>query len=91
MFWGSKIFKKKTSRMFSSARHSARKSFMREECSSFTARCGEVPVCHTCVTLEHSRLEVEHLEIATRAVKDSLATQLDTAKKSCETMSLYIR
>jgi len=31
------------------------------------------------------------LEIAARAVKDSLATHLDTAKKSCQTMSIHIR
>ena len=57
----------------------------------FYCKVCEVPVCHTCVTLEHSRHELEHLEIATRAVKDSLATQLNTAKKSCQTMSHYIR
>ena len=51
----------------------------------------EVPACQTCVTLEHNRHEVEHLEIATRAVKDSLATQLETTKKSCQTMSIHIR
>ena len=34
---------------------------------------------------------MEHLEIASRAVKDSLVTQLDTTKKSCQTMSSYIR
>ena len=51
----------------------------------------EVPACQTCVTLEHNKHDVEHLEIATRAVKDSLATQLDAAKKSCQTMSIYIR
>ena len=57
----------------------------------FYCKVCEVPVCYTCMTLEHSGHEVEHLEIATRTVKDSLATQLDTAKKSCQTMSIYIR
>ena len=57
----------------------------------FYCKVCEVPACQTCVTLEHSRHDVEHLEIATRAVKDSLATQLDTVKKSCQTMSNYIR
>jgi len=51
----------------------------------------EVPACQTCVTLEHNRHDVEHLEIVTRAVKDSLATELDITKKSCQTMSIYIR
>ena len=57
----------------------------------FYCKVCEVPACQTCVTLEHNGHDVEHLEIATRAVKDSLATQLDTAKKSCQTMSSYIR
>ena len=57
----------------------------------FYCKVCEVPACQTCVTLEHSRHDVEHLEIATRAVKDSLATQLDTTKKSCQTISSYIR
>jgi len=51
----------------------------------------EVPACHTCVTLEHNRHQVEHLEKATRAVKDNIAIQIDTTKKSCQTMSIYIR
>ena len=57
----------------------------------FYCKVCEVPACQTCVTLEHSRHDVEHLEIAARAVKDSLATELDTAKKSCQTMCSYIR
>ena len=57
----------------------------------FYCKVCEVPACQTCVTLEHSRHDVEHLEIATRAVKISLATQLDTAKKSYQTMCSYIR
>ena len=57
----------------------------------FYCKVCEVPACQTCVTLDHSRHDVELLEIATRAVKDSLATQLDTAKKSCQAMCSYIR
>ena len=57
----------------------------------FYCKVCEVPACQTCVTLEHSRHDVEHLEIATKAVKDSLATQLDTTNKSCQTISRYIR
>ena len=51
----------------------------------------EVPACQTCVTLEHSRHDVEHLEMATRAVNENIATQLDATKKSCQTMSIYIQ
>ena len=57
----------------------------------FYCKVCEVPACQTCVTLEHSRHDIEHLEIASRALKDSLATQLDTTKKSCQTMFIYIR
>ncbi|KAL9968711.1 hypothetical protein ACROYT_G020829 [Oculina patagonica] len=51
----------------------------------------EVPACKNCVTLEHSKHDVEHLEITARAVKDNIATKLDAAKKSCQTFSSYIR
>ncbi len=51
----------------------------------------EVPACKNCVTLEHSKHDVEHLEITARAVKDNIATKLDAAKKSCQTFSSYVR
>ena len=51
----------------------------------------EVPACPTCVTLEHNRHDVEHLEIATRAVKDNIVSQLNTTKKSCQTMAVRIQ
>ena len=57
----------------------------------FYCKVCEVPACHNCVTLEHSKHDVEHLEIATRAVKESIASHLDTTKKSCETLSVCIR
>ena len=57
----------------------------------FYCKVCEVPACPTCVTLEHNRHDVEHLETATRAVKDNIATQLDTIKTSCQAMVTYIR
>jgi len=57
----------------------------------FYCKVCEVPACQTCVTLEHNGHDVGHLELAARAVKDSLATQLDATKKSCQTMSIHIR
>ena len=51
----------------------------------------EVPACQTCVTLEHSKHDVEHLEITARAVKNSIVTKLDTAKESSNVISNYIR
>ncbi len=57
----------------------------------FYCKVCEVPACQTCVTLEHSKHDVEHLEITARAVKNSIATKLDAAKKSCQTMSSHFR
>ena len=57
----------------------------------FYCKVCEVPACQTCVTLEHSKHDVEHLEITARAVKNSIATKLETAKKSSQTFSSYIR
>ena len=51
----------------------------------------EVPACKNCVTLEHSKHDVEHLEITARAVKNSIASKLDTAKKSSNIISNSIR
>ena len=51
----------------------------------------EVPVCQTCVIVEHSKHDVEHLEITARAVKNNIATKLDTAKESSKSVSSYIR
>ena len=44
----------------------------------------QVPACKNCVTLEHSKHDVEHLEIIARVVKN-------TAKKSSQTISSHIR
>ena len=51
----------------------------------------EVPACKNCVTLEHSKHDVEHLEITARAVKNTIATKLDTAKRSSNLVSNNIR
>ena len=67
------------------------KEFHENGVFKFYCRVCDVPACQTCVTLEHNGHDVGHLEIATRAVKDNLATQLDTTKKSCQTISSYIR
>ena len=57
----------------------------------FYCKVCEVPACQTCVTLEHGKHDVEHLEIAARAVRDSIASKLEEAKKSSETISNCIR
>ena len=51
----------------------------------------QLPACKNCVTLEHSKHDVEHLEIIARAVKNGIIAKLDTAKKSCQTISSRIR
>ena len=51
----------------------------------------DIPVCQTCVIVEHNRHDVEHLEVAAREVKRSLASKLDIAKKSMETIGNFIR
>ena len=57
----------------------------------FYCKVCEVPTCQTCVTLEHGKHDVEHLEITARAVRDSIASKLDDASKSSNTVSSYIR
>ena len=57
----------------------------------FYCKVCEVPACQTCVTLEHSKHDVEHLEITARAVKNSMAAQLEAAKKDKQTFSACMR
>ena len=57
----------------------------------FYCKVCEVPACQTCVTLEHSKHDVEHLEITARAVKNSMAAQLEAAKKEKQTFSACMR
>ena len=57
----------------------------------FYCKVCEVPACQTCVTLEHSKHDVEHLEIIARAVKNDITSKLDSVKKSCQTISSHIR
>ena len=57
----------------------------------FYCKACEVPACQTCVTLEHGKHDVEHLEITARAVRDSIASKLEDAKKSSNTVSSFIR
>ena len=51
----------------------------------------QLPACKNCVTLEHSKHDVEHLEITAKEVKNSFTAELDAAKKSCQTISSHIR
>ena len=51
----------------------------------------QLPACNNCVTLEHSKYDVEHLEIIVRAVKNDIASKLHTAKKSSNIISNSVR
>ena len=57
----------------------------------FYCKVCQVPACKNCVTLEHDKHDVEHLEVTARAVKKNIACKLDTVKKSCQRFSAYIR
>ncbi len=60
-------------------------------CKEVYCQVCEIPDCQTCVTLGHSKHDVEHLKITARAVKNSITTKLDTIKKSSKVISNYIR
>ena len=57
----------------------------------FYCKVCEIPACQTCVTLEHNKHDVEHLEIAARAVKNSMAAQLEAAEKKIHNFSACMR
>ena len=57
----------------------------------FYCKVCQVPACQTCVTLEHGKHDVEHLEITTRATKNRIASELETAKKSSNRISKNIQ
>ena len=57
----------------------------------FYCKVCQVPACKNCVTLEHGKHDVEHLEITATAVRKSIASKLEGAKKSSNTISSYIR
>ena len=57
----------------------------------FYCKVCQVPACKNCVTLEHGKHDVEHLEITATAVRNSIASNLKGAKKSSNTISSYIR
>ena len=62
-----------------------------KEVLKFYSKECDVPVCQTCVTVEHNKHDVEHLEVAAREVKGSIACKLDVAKESSNTISNCIR
>ena len=62
-----------------------------KEVLKFYCKECNVPVCQTCVIVEHNKHDVEHLEVAAREVKGSIACKLDVAKESSNKISNCIR
>ena len=62
-----------------------------KEVLKFYCKECNVAVCQTCVIVEHNKHDVEHLEVAAREVKGSIACKLDVAKESSNTISNCIR
>ena len=58
------------------------KELHEKEVLKFYCKVCEVPVCQTCVIVEHNKHDVEHLEITARAVKNSISATLDAAMES---------
>ena len=61
------------------------KEYHKKEVLKFYCKVCKVPVCQTCVTVEHGKHEMEPLELAARAVKSNLVFHADTAKKRLQT------
>ena len=53
-----------------------------KEVLKFYCKECNVPVCQSCVIVEHNKHDVEHLEVAAREVKGSIACKLNVAKES---------
>ena len=62
-----------------------------KEVLKFYCKVCDVPVCQTCVIVEHNKHDVEYLEKAAKAVKNSIASKLDAAKESSNTISNRVR
>ena len=58
-----------------------------KEVLKFYCKKCNIPVCQNCVTVEHSKHEMEYLEVTVEAVKQSMAAQLDDAEKETRNVS----
>jgi len=66
------------------------KELHEKELLKFYCKVCEVPVCQTCVIVDHNKHEVEHLELAARAVQNEIASKLKIVKQSSQTFTGYI-
>ena len=62
-----------------------------KEILKFYCKECDIPVCQTCVIIEHNKHEVEHVEVIARAIRANAASKLDAAKELTNTISRHIR
>ena len=58
-----------------------------KEILKFYCKECDVPVCQTCVIVDHNKHDVEHLEVAAREVKKSITSKLAAARESLNAIS----
>ena len=62
-----------------------------KEILKFYCKECDIPVCQTCVIIEHNKHDVEHVEVIARAIRTNAASKLDAAKELTNTISRHIR
>ena len=58
----------------------------REVLKLYCKEC-DIPVCQTCVIVDHNKHDVEHLELTAREVKKSITSKLAAARETSEAIS----
>ena len=62
-----------------------------KEVLKFYCKECDIPVCQTCVIVDHNKHDVEHLEYAAREVKKSTTSTLDAARESSKPIGHCLR
>ena len=58
-----------------------------KEILKFYCKECDIPVCQTCVIVDHNKHDVEHMEVAAREVKKSITSKLAAARESSNAIS----
>ena len=58
-----------------------------KEVLKFYCKECDIPVCQTCVIVDHNKHDVEHLELTAREVKKSITSRLAAARETSEAIS----
>ena len=58
-----------------------------KEILKFYCKECDIPVCQTCVIVDHNKHDVEHLEVAAREVKKSITSKLAAARETSEAIT----